>query len=242
MGLEFASIRNHMVLRDDANTWRWYDAWGPSVVKYELNTAAVPTDNTTGMPVEFTNTLVGASTFAHTDVVGGGVILTGAGADDDGVKLQLGDELGGAGENVSFAAEYPTYLYCKFQMSDVTQADALVGFCVTDTTCLDGVDTAVYFRNVDASAVLSFVLEKDTLETTTAVATMVDATDIEVEMFYWGSNIYAYVDGVLMATIADTDTNFPNDELLRLTFEFLDGEAVGNTCTIKKLRFIQIQE
>jgi len=108
-------------------------------------------------------------------------------------------------------------------MSDVTQADALVGFCVTDTTCLDGVDTAVYFRNVDASAVLSFVLEKDTLETTTAVATMVDATDIEVEMFYWGSNIYAYVDGVLMATIADTDTNFPNDELLRLTFEFLDG-------------------
>lgn len=242
MGLEFATIRNHMVLRDATNTWRWYDAWGPSVVKYEMNTAAVPTDDTTGMPSEFTNTLVNASTFAHTDVLGGGVILTGAGADNDGVKLQLGDELGGAGENVSFAAEYPTYLYAKVQMLDVDQSDMLVGFCITDTTCLDGVTDGMYFRTVDASAVLYFVLEKNSAESTTAVNTMTDATDVELEMFYYGSNVYAYVNGVLMATVADTDAGFPNDELLRLTFEFLSGEAAANTCTIKRLRFIQIQE
>ena len=76
-----------MVLRDETNTWRWYDAWGPHVVKYELNTAAVPTDDTTGMPTEFTNTLVNASTFAHADVAGGAVILTGAGA--DGLRLTV---------------------------------------------------------------------------------------------------------------------------------------------------------
>ena len=242
MGLEFASIRNHMVLRDETNTWRWYDAWGPHVVKYELNTAAVPTDDTTGMPTEFTNTLVNASTFAHADVAGGAVILTGAGADNDGVKLQLGDELGGAGENVSFAAEYPTYFYVKLQLSDVDQSDFLAGFFITDTTALDGGTDGMYFRSVDASAVCNFVLEKDSAETVTAVDTLADATDVELEMFYWGSYVYAYVDGVLMATIADTDAGFPNDELLRLTFEFLDGEAVGNTCTIKRLRFIQIQQ
>jgi hypothetical protein len=64
---------------------------------------------------------------------------------------------------------------------------------------------------------------------------------VTLEFFYWGSNVYAYVDGTLMATIADSDVGFPNDELLRLTFEFLTGEAVANTCIIKRLRFIQIQ-
>lgn len=242
MGLEFASIRNHMVLRDETNTWRWYDAWGPSVVKYEMNTAAVPTDDTSGMPTEFTNTLVNASTFAHTDVAGGGVILTAAGAENDGVKLQLGDELGGAGENVSFAAEYPTYLYCKMQAADVDQSDILVGFFITDTTALDGGTDGMYFRTVDEAATVHFVLEKDSVESTTSVGTLTDATDVELELFYWGSNVYAYVDGTLQATVADTDTNFPNNELLRLTFEFLSGEAAANTCTIKRLRFIQIQE
>ena len=242
MALEFTSIRNHMVLRDAVNTWRWYDAWGPSVVKYEMNTAAVPTDNTTGMPVEFTNTLVGASTFAHTDVLGGGVLLTAEGADDDGVKLQLGDELGGVGENVYFAAEYPTYFGVTLQLSDATQSDFLAGFCITDTACIDAVTDGIYFRKVDATTAVYFVLEQDSLETVNAVATAADATDLTLEFFYWGSNIYAYANGVLMATVADTDANFCNDELLRLTFEFLTGEIAANTCTIKRLRFIQIQE
>lgn len=242
MALEQVSIRNHLVIRDATNTWRWYDAWGPSVVKYIMNTAAVPTDDTTGMPSEFTNTLVNASTFAHTDVLGGGVLFTAAGAENDGVSLQLGDELGGAGESVSFAAEYPTYLRCDLQISDVDQTDVLVGFCITDTALLGGMTDGIYFRSVDGSAVVNFVLEQDSAESATAVATMTDATDVCLEIFYWGSNIYAYVDGTLMATVADTDANFCNDELLRLSFEFLDGEAIGNTATVKKLLFIQIQE
>jgi len=231
-----------MVLRDETNTWRWYDAWGPSVVKYEMNTAAVPTDDTTGMPSEFTNTLVNASTFAHTDVAGGGVILTGAGADNDGVKLQLGDELAGAGENVSFAADYPTYFMTKIQLVDATQSDFLAGFFITDTTALDGGTDGLYFRKVDASTDINIVLEKDSVESATSVGTAADATDVTLEMFYWGGNVYAYVDGTLQATIADTSTSMPDNELLRLTFEFLSGEAAANTCIIKRLRFIQIQE
>jgi hypothetical protein len=223
-------------------THRWFNAWGPNVVKYEMNTAACPTDDTTGMPTEFVNTLVGASTFAHTDVLGGGILLTAEAADNDGVKLQLGDELGGAGENVSFAARYPAYFGVTLQIDDVDQTDFLAGFCVTDTTCLDGVQDGIYFRSVDETAVVNFVLEQDGVETLNAVNTMADATDVVFEFLYADTNIYAYANGVLMVTIADTDANFCNDELLRLTFEFLEGEIAAHTCTIKRLRFIQIQE
>lgn len=54
--------------------------------------------------------------------------------------------------------------------------------------------------------------------------------------------MYVYIDGVLTATIADTDVRFPNDELLRLSLEVISGEAVANTCNIKWVRLIQIQE
>jgi hypothetical protein len=227
MATEFAQVHNHMVLRDADNTWRWYDAWGDRVVKYFMNTAACPTDNTTGMPVEFVNTLVGASTFAHTDVAGGAVLLTAEAADNDGVKLQLGDELGGAGENVDFSLRYPCYFHVRLQIDDVSQTDFLAGFCVTDTACLDAVTDGMYFRSIDETGVVNFVLEQNSLETVTAVATMTDAADIDLEF---------------LATIADTDVYFPNDELLRLTFEFLQGEIAAHTCTLKRLGFIQIQE
>jgi hypothetical protein len=241
MAVEWVSIRNHLVARDDTLTWRWYDVVGPSYVAYTMNTAACPTDNTTGMPVEFVNTLVGASTFAHTDVLGGGILLTSAALENDGIKLQLGDELGGAGENVYFAADYPCYFSVKLQLNDATDTDFLAGFCVTDTACLDAVADGLYFRKVDATAVVNFVLEQDSVESVNAVATMIDAADMQLEFLYWNHNVEVYVDGVLQVTIADTDANFCNDELLRLTFEFLTGEAVANTCIIKELRFIQIQ-
>jgi hypothetical protein len=193
------------------------------------------------MPTEFTYTLVNASTFAHTDVAGGGVIITADTAENDGVSLQLGDELGGAGESVSFAAEYPTYFGITMQINDVDQTDFVTGFAVTDTAILGGVTDGLYFRSVDETAVVNFVLEQDSVESVNAVATMTDATDIVLEFLYWGSNVLVYVDGVLQVTIADSDANFCNDELLRLSIEFLTGEAIANTMTIKRLRFIQIQ-
>lgn len=241
------TIRNHFVLRDEDNTWRWYDAFGPSVVKYILNPTALPVDDTTHDPTEFTNTIVetgagGDSTVTVTDVAGGAILITTDNAENDGYKMQLGHGAGGAGENVSFAAEYPTYLGVKLQINDVDQTDFLVGFCITDTACLDAVSDGMYFRSIDGTGATYFVLEKDSVEATSSVGTMTDATDIHLEFFYWGSNVYAYADGTLMATVADTSASFPNDELLRLTIEFLTGETTANTCTIKELRFIQIQQ
>lgn len=241
MSVETTSIHNHLVMRDDVLTHRWYDAFGPNVVKYIQDFNGIPTDDQTGMPTEFTNTLVGASTFECADVVGGAVILTGAGSENDGVKLQLGDEANGDGEAVSFAGDYPTYLGVELAVNDADQTDILVGFCVTDTACLDAVADGLYFRSVDESASCYLVLEKDSNETTTAATTLTDGGYVTLEFFYYGHNVEVYVDGSLVATVADSDDNFPNDELLRLTVEMLSGATAANTLTMKWLRYIQIQ-
>ena len=241
MTLSTKNIHDARVLYDDEHPDRWYDAWGPGVVKYVTDFVGIPTDNTTGMPTEYTNTLVGASTFAVTDVAGGTALITTAGAEDDGVKLQLGSQVGTAGENVSFAGAFPCYFGARFQIDDVTQSDVLLGVCVTDTACLDAVTDGMYFRCIDESAVLYFVLEKDSLETVTAVATLVNATTVQVEWLYDGTYVHAYINGVLMASVAATDANFPNDELMRLTVEFLTGEAGAHTCCLDYLRLIQVQ-
>ena len=240
MTVEFATIGNSLVARSVEYPWRWYDAWGTNVIKYLQDFVGYPVDNTTFLPTDFVTTLVNASTAVPTDVLGGAMLITAAGADNDGVKLQLGST---AGENVWFGSRYPTYFRCTLQINDVDQTDFLAGFFVTDTTALDGGTDGLYFRSVDETGVVNFVLEQGSVETVTAVNTMTDAADVTLEFTYSADgNVRVYVNTVLMATIADTDANFCNDQLLRLTFEFLTGEAIANTCLLKNLSFIQIQD
>ena len=59
--------------------------------------------------------------------------------------------------------------------------------------------------------------------------------------FVWdgaASSLYTYVDGA--AVTGTATTNLPNDEELRLSLEFLTGEAVANVMTIKILTFCQV--
>jgi hypothetical protein len=243
MTTELVNIKNAAVLRDAALTHRWFDAFGPGVAKYVTSFNSLPADDSTTDPTEFVNTVVevgaGVSTAVINDTAGGALIITTAANENDGWSSQLGNA--NLGRWVSFAAEYPTYYGVRFQINDADQTDCFFGLAVTDTALLGGVTDGLYFRSVDETGVLNFVLEKDSVETSTAVATMTDATDIYAEVLYWGSNVYVYIDGALVTTIADSDTNFPNDELLRLSFEFLTGEAVANTCLVKEMRLIQIQ-
>jgi hypothetical protein len=242
MAIVQEAVRNALVFRDNVYTHRWFDAFGENVTKYTLNTAGCPTDDTTGMPTEWTNTLVNGSTFAHTDVAGGAVLLTTDTAENDGIKLQLGDELAGAGESIDLSARYPLYCGIDFAINDVDQTDFLFGVSLTDTTVLDGADTAMYFRSVDESAALYFVTEKDTVESATAVATMADGAYITAEFLYGvDGTVRAYINGTEQTSTADSAATFPNDELMRLTLEFLTGEAIANTCTIRWLRMIHIR-
>ena len=126
-------------------------------------------------------------------------------------------------------------------IDDVDQTDFFAGFAITDTAILGGVTDRIGFQSVDGDAGIDFLVEKDSTETKTEdVATSADGTEIDLEFVWDGAaeSLYTYVDGAAVTSTATT--NLPNDEELRLSLEFLTGEAVANVMTIRKLTFCQV--
>jgi len=238
MSTERVTINGAIVVRRTEYPWRWLDAFGEGVSKYVTSFESLPADDQTTGPTEFLNTLVGASSAVLDDVSGGALTITTAAADDDGYGMQLG---GAAGEWVDFSAAYPAYFGIQFQVNDATNTDVFFGLAPTDTDLAGGVTDGIFFRSTDASASLFFVVEKDSLESVTTVATLADGADVIAEFYYDGSTIRSYINSKETSSLANTDVRFPDDELLRLSLEFLTGENVANTCTIKWVRMIQIQ-
>lgn len=239
------SVHNALVYYDSDLTHRWYDAVGAGVVKYLQDFVYWPVDDTTHDPTEWTNTIVeaggGDSTADLTDEAGGALLITTAANENDGYKMQLGHGSGGAGENVKLDGDYPLYFGIRFKVNDADQTDVLFGFSLTDTSCLDAADTGVYFRSVDESATLYFVTEKDTVESATSVATLADDTYIVAEALFLNGTITAYVNGVEVTSTSNSASTFCDNEEMRLTLEFLTGEAVANTMSVDWARFIYIR-
>jgi len=239
MTITTGNIKNNLVIRDSVLPWRLYDAFGPNVAKHIEDFVALNIDDTTGDPTAYTTTVVevgaGNSTIALTNTAGGAAIMTAAANENDGIQIQLANS-----EAFSFAASYPAYFGVSFQAADVDQTDILFGLCITDTTLLGGLSDGMYFRSADESATVEFVLEKDSVESSTSVATLTDATNVTLEFYYDGTTVTAYVNGVEAASVVDTDTNFPDNELLTLSLAMLTGEAVANTVTVNWIRAIQI--
>lgn len=238
------TVNNAVVFYDSTYTSRWYDAIGPSVAKYLQQFVNLPVDDTTGDPTEFVNTITeagggGDSTATLTDAAGGALLITTDNAENDGYRMQLGG--GGGGESVLLDAAYPLYLCLKFAISDVDQTDVLFGVTVTDTDALGAVTDGLYIRSVDESAVLSLVMEKNSVETVTAIQTMVDNTTYTVEVLYDGASVFCYVDGTQVAELLDDAPTFPNDEEMRLTLEFLTGAAAAVTLTVYEMRMIHLR-
>ena len=231
MTVETATIKDNLVMRDDVNTWRWFDAFGPNVVKWSIGGAnVVSTTAAAGATVTVTN-----GTLATLDSTTGGAInLSVAGADNDKVEIQS------TIEPFYFASKWPAYFGCKFKLVDADQQDVSAGFIIRDTDIAAGTTDGLYFRIVDESAVVSLVLEKNSTETTATVATAVDATDITLEMYYDGAYVYAYVNGSLVASVA-AGANFCDDEHLTATIANQAGEGTANNLTLYWLRAIQVQ-
>ena len=239
MTIKTKTVNNALVYYDNDYPHRWYDAYGPGVAKHIEDFVSLPADDQTTIPTEWNATLVGTSSAVVGDVEGGALTITTGATATDGWSMQLGKA---AGESVYLQPAMPCYVGVTFQASDVTDTGILIGLAVTDTAVLSGVADGMYFRSANGSAALNFVTEKNSVEAETAVATLVNATDITVEFLYDGYQVTPYARGGAFAATANTAATFPSDEILRLTVEFINGATGAETCTIKELRLIHLRD
>jgi hypothetical protein len=175
----------------------------------------------------------GESTITSGDTGNGTMLLTTDAADNDGLNCQL------LGESFKLEADKPLYFGARIQsISDVTQSDLFIGLAITDTDILGAVTDSIGFQKVDASADLTFVVNKNSTATTVAGLKTLANTTAYILEFYWdGAAIEVFVDGVSVAVPAIT--NLPDDEELRVSVHFLAGEAVAKTCAIDWIRCIK---
>ena len=178
----------------------------------------------------------GESTIAVVDGVGGILRITTDAAENDGINAQL------IGEAFEFTSDQVLCFAVKgCKLSDATQSDFFLGLSITDTDILGGVTDAIGFQKVDGSADLTFIQTKNSSTTTSSgLATLADATAFDL-LFYWdgtAGTVSVYVNNVLVA--APVTTNLPNDEFLRISWQFLAGAAASKTMDIDKLTCIMI--
>ena len=234
------AVRNNLVFADSDNTWRWYDAIGPGVSKHLETFVTWPVDDTTGYPSEWTVLAKGAgNTLALTDTLSGELLITTAGADNNGANMQLG---GADGECVMLDSSSTVYCGIRLKTDEAQQSDIFFGLGVTDEDWSGGITDGVYFRKVDGTTNLEFVWEKDSLETAPVIGTMEADTYYTLEFYFDGSVLYVYVDGVEVAKRERTRHTFPDDELLRLALEALTGSAKSITFNVSWICMIQVRE
>jgi hypothetical protein len=236
MSLRSRYIRGALAFWQDHRK-RLIDAIGKNVVKVNIDFVGdVGVDAAADDHWTVTRTEAGAgeSTFTIVDGVGGLGRITTDAADNDGINAQL------FGEAFELTSDQDLYFGAfGVNISAVTQSDFFLGLAITDTDILGGVTDRIGFESLDGSTDLKAMLEKDSTETlTAALHTLVDATSLDLEFYWDGTGVEFFVNGTSVATPAVT--NLPNDEALRLSWQFLAGEAVAKTMDIDRLSVIMI--
>lgn len=235
-GMNSRQIGGNLVFHRDGHQHRLLDAFGPDVVKYVddfTNSGLSAADAPLGWSVTLVEAGASESTITCPDEVGGALLLTTDANEDDGINMQLD------GESFELTSgQTAVYFGARLKASEATQSDFLVGLCITDTTLLGGMTDGVYFEKLDGGTGISFVTEKDSTETQTdSLATFAADTYIELEWYWDGTSVYAYIDGELVATHT---TNIVDDEAITPSLHFLAGSTTAKTLTWDWVRAIQI--
>ena len=184
---------------------------------------------------EWTVTDVGAgNTQALADGNGGLLLITNDANDNDRSESQK------VGESFLLTAGKKALFKAKFQVSDATQSDFVIGLCVTDTTLMGAVDGAgvtdgIFFSKDDGDALLDVQCQNNATTGQTRAAgihTMVDATDVTVSLAYDGiDRLVYYVDDVELGALDASSTYLPDTELT-VTFALMNGAAAAKTMTL----------
>ena len=210
----------------DTHKYRVVDIRGPGVLA-KVNLALDILD-VTNDPVGWTSTVVeigsGETELSGSPTSGFIARITNAGNDNDGGQYQA------PGQLFRCVSGDRWYAGLQFTSSEQTQHDLMFGVCVTDTTLIGGVTDGVYMETLDGGTGISVVAEKDNSETQTDSLGTAALTQSEWEMVWDGTNLDYYIDAVLVKSISSG--NIPDDEPLRLSLAFLNGEIAAHTLDI----------
>lgn len=180
---------------------------------------------------DFVVTAVGAGTAALTAGNGGLLLVTNAAADDNSVVLQKTPAA------FTFAANKRAWFTTKFQTSDATQSDIMMGLVIVNTTPIATPPTdGIYFLKSDGVATVDIICRKNATtgsNSKTAIATLANATDITLQWFYDGNGRVFYgVNGVQIGSLDASASFLPDATNLTVTMVCQNGEAVAKTMTV----------
>jgi len=168
----------------------------------------------------------GSATEALADGDGGLLLLTNAAGDNDRDFLQL------VKEGYKYEAGKQLAFNIRFKTSAPTQTDIVAGLQLTETTPLDVTD-GIFFLKEDGSTSISFIVEKDSTQSTlTLPNALADDTFMTLGFVFdpKDQKFHVFQDNVLAGTVVNT--NAPDDEELTVSFGVQNGEAVAKTMTI----------
>lgn len=168
----------------------------------------------------------GSATEALADGDGGLLLVTNAAGDNDNDFFQL------VKEGYKYEAGKQLAFNIRFKTSDATQTDIVAGLQLTDTTPLDVTD-GIFFLKEDGSTSISFIVEKDSTQSTlTLPNALADDTFMTLGFVFdpKDQKFHVFQDNVLAGTLVNT--NAPDDEELTVSFGVQNGEGVAKTMTI----------
>jgi len=168
----------------------------------------------------------GSASEALADGDGGVLLVTNAAGDNDHDFFQL------VKEGFKYEAGKQIGFHIRFKTSDATQSDIVAGLQLTDTTPLDVTD-GVFFLKSDGAATISFIVEKDSTQSTlTLPNSLADDTFMTLGFIYdpKDQKFHVFQNNVLAGTVVST--NAQDDEELTLSFGIQNGAAAAKTLSV----------
>ena len=167
-----------------------------------------------------------SATEALADGDGGVLLVTNAAGDNDHDFFQL------VKEGFKYESGKQIGFHIRFKTNDATQSDIVAGLQLTDTSPLDVTD-GIFFLKSDGAATISFIVEKDSTQSTlTLPNSLADDTFMTLGFIYdpKDQKFHVFQNNVLAGTVVST--NVPDNEELTVSFGIQNGAAAAKTMSV----------
>ena len=168
----------------------------------------------------------GSASEALTDGDGGILLVTNAAGDNDHDFFQL------VKEGFKYEAGKQLAFNIRFKTNDATETDIVAGLQLTDTSPLDVTD-GIFFLKSDGAATITFVVEKDSTQSTLDLPnSLADDTFMTLGFVYdpKDQKFHVFQNNVLAGTVVSTTA--PDDEEMTLSFGIQNGAAAAKTLSV----------